>query len=148
MSKPKSSPKMKALLEKVMGTDKSMSEEEALANIAPTEDEETRNLVAAVAATVDNVSASFGASPSQYDEATAVASPKPAIELAYNVTYDADTKRYMLHTIEYNDNGFSRFVKAEEFARYLPEASHKINVILMDKLIHTMAPGYKPPKKS
>jgi hypothetical protein len=132
---------MKELLAKAMGADKELTEDQALAAVeAP--DVEADSLIAQVQATVETVN-------------TAVAiqetAPTPVAEVVYNkaydITFDENTRRYMLHTIEYTDKGQVRYAGCTEFARYLPEASHHLNKMMLDKLIPTMAPNWKPKHK-
>ena len=145
MSKTKASPKMKELLAKVMGESKPMGEEEALANLAPEETPETEALLNEVINTV-NVIVDKKVNESYYDQANAAgntaAQPTMFVK-AYDVTFNPETKRYMLHTIAYNDNGEVKYVGVEEFARYLPEVHSKLGKLFLDKLVPTMAPGYR-----
>jgi hypothetical protein len=133
---------MKALLETVLGTNKDMTEEQALANLKPEEDNVTQALVDAVVSNVNTAVAS------SYDTAIAAPStpesPSEQFNHAYDVTYDEDNKQYILHIVAYTDKGDTKYIKSEVFAKYLPEASHKLNALLLDKLIYTMAPGYRP----
>jgi hypothetical protein len=141
MSKTKGTPRMQELLKKVMGTDKTMTEDEALANLKPTEDAATQELVNAVQATVESVNVSLT------EVATPAPSPKEEAavkwEEAYNVTFDDDTKKFILHTIRYNDDGHCEYVKQEIFASGLPECSHRLNKMMLSKLMYTMSPAFR-----
>ena len=140
MSKPKS-PKMAQLLAKVMGTEPATEGEALAAALAKPEDDETAALLAQVEHTVtsvNNVMAPQNTLPVTLNVSYS--------QCAYDITYKEDTKEYILHTIEYTPNGGAQYMKSEVLSKYLAEASHKLNRMMMDKLIGTFAPNFKVKK--
>lgn len=60
-------------------------------------------------------------------------------ETAFNVVYNKTTKKYILVTIEYKEDGTAKIVSEEPFATVLPEVNYKIGQLLYEKLKYSLS---------